>query len=293
MNKFLFDFRNPLRMNVRVSLPGIRIDFHEMQFGDIDFIIPDHTHSYFETSYIADGSGLFSYIQDSGFEKKRVTIQYGPGTLIQTGPGLVHNIKPVTKSRVIYWTWEAVSGPLCRAIKPIECSSDAKQAVYPFIQAIINECIRPWKDSARAVRSLITHLLRAECGLFHCAEVRVPLVGRIPHSGLAHKALTFIRDNFFQDLSLADLARQFRVGTRQMIRILKSHEPPIRFCEELRRARVQAACQLFIRNRSLKVKEAARQCGFGDEYYFSRTFKRMTGVSPEQFRRAPVKKETS
>jgi AraC-like DNA-binding protein len=51
----------------------------------------------------------------------------------------------------------------------------------------------------------------------------------------------------------------------------------------LRRERItQAKRRLF--DSADTIKEIARQCGYGDQFYFSRDFRRMAGCAPTEFR---------
>jgi len=59
-------------------------------------------------------------------------------------------------------------------------------------------------------------------------------------------------------------------------------EPPSLF---LIRRRVERAAQL-IRESRLKLADVAEQMGYSDVYFFSRQFKKITGVSPGRWRRA-------
>ena len=49
------------------------------------------------------------------------------------------------------------------------------------------------------------------------------------------------------------------------------------------RLKVQKACEL-LETTDMKVGEVARYLGYGDQYYFSRTFKKIMGVSPKVYR---------
>lgn len=51
----------------------------------------------------------------------------------------------------------------------------------------------------------------------------------------------------------------------------------------LARCRIRRACQL-LRHSTLSVGAVANSVGFEDHFYFSRTFRRITGVSPTAYR---------
>jgi AraC-like DNA-binding protein len=49
-------------------------------------------------------------------------------------------------------------------------------------------------------------------------------------------------------------------------------------------SQINLAQALMIQHPSLSNKELAERCGFGDEFHFSKQFKRVTQLSPRQFR---------
>ncbi|MEI8196996.1 MAG: AraC family transcriptional regulator [Phycisphaerae bacterium] len=57
--------------------------------------------------------------------------------------------------------------------------------------------------------------------------------------------------------------------------------PPARYRNQLL---IDEACRLM-QGRQMSIKRVARACGFCDEFHFSRSFKRVVGVTPSDFRR--------
>ena len=47
--------------------------------------------------------------------------------------------------------------------------------------------------------------------------------------------------------------------------------------------KIQRSCQLLF-NTGVKIKDVAKEMGYDDPYYFSRLFKKLMGISPEQYR---------
>ena len=52
----------------------------------------------------------------------------------------------------------------------------------------------------------------------------------------------------------------------------------------LTRMRIEHAKTSLVHNRNLTVQAIAAECGFCDQYYFSRCFKKLTGISPKAYR---------
>ncbi len=58
--------------------------------------------------------------------------------------------------------------------------------------------------------------------------------------------------------------------------------------EYLTKLRIAQAKRYLVQNKSYTVSEIARLCGFTDPYYFSRCFKKQTGLSPKAYRNEKV-----
>ena len=56
----------------------------------------------------------------------------------------------------------------------------------------------------------------------------------------------------------------------------------INFTDYLADIRIKHAIQLLEQNK-LSVSELAEKCGYSDPLYFSRVFKKITGVSPSKY----------
>ncbi|MDZ7936109.1 MAG: AraC family transcriptional regulator [Emticicia sp.] len=95
-------------------------------------------------------------------------------------------------------------------------------------------------------------------------------------------AIEFFKVNIDKQLTLQDVADVVNLSPSHFSFLFKNKTgfSPIEYFNHLK---IQKACQylLFTDNR---IKEISFQLGIDDQYYFSRLFKKVMGVSPEEYR---------
>ena len=91
-----------------------------------------------------------------------------------------------------------------------------------------------------------------------------------------------IENHFTDSISVDELAERCYVSRTQMFRLFKAEtgKTPVDYRNELR---IKKACQL-IQDGECSVSEIAEMLGFESIYYFSRVFKKYTGISPSKFK---------
>ena len=86
-------------------------------------------------------------------------------------------------------------------------------------------------------------------------------------------------------LDMAKVAREFGYNSDHIRRVFKEDfgETPMDFLDGLRLAQAKV---LLKKLPDHSVAEISEQCGFADRFYFSRFFKKQTGMTPSQYRKA-------
>ncbi|MEM8868152.1 MAG: helix-turn-helix domain-containing protein [Verrucomicrobiota bacterium] len=95
-------------------------------------------------------------------------------------------------------------------------------------------------------------------------------------------AKSYIQDRFQERISLDEAAQAVNASTRHFCKVFKQ-ATGITFTDYLARVRVEKAKHL-LQNPCLRVSEIAFETGFESISQFNRSFKRITGVTPTQFR---------
>ncbi|RED65537.1 response regulator [Cohnella lupini] len=99
---------------------------------------------------------------------------------------------------------------------------------------------------------------------------------------LIDKSIAYISANYTSEISLQQLANLVHMSKNYFCLQFKQHTG-LNFIDYLIRLRIGKAKEL-LRNHGLKIYEVAERAGFNDVKYFSKLFKRMTGLSPVDYR---------
>jgi AraC-like DNA-binding protein len=100
--------------------------------------------------------------------------------------------------------------------------------------------------------------------------------------GLINDTIHYMRLHLHERLNVGNLAALNNMSASHFSNLFRKSTgmPPIDYFIHLK---MQKACQLLY-SPTLKIKEIAYTIGYDDPYYFSRIFKKLMGLSPEQYR---------
>ena len=130
--------------------------------------------------------------------------------------------------------------------------------------------------SALALESIATELLIA------ASRQHSQRAERRPPQWLK-RVKDFLRENFAEPPSLEELAKAVGVHPTHLSRVFRQFE----HCtvgDFIREARIEYARQRMLRSNDPLV-DIALAAGFADQTHFTRTFRRITGMTPTEFRR--------
>lgn len=96
------------------------------------------------------------------------------------------------------------------------------------------------------------------------------------------KILGFIQNNYSEEITLKDLASGASICEREVQRAFQNviHQSPIQY---LIQYRIGKACQMLDTGEQ-SIIEICNSCGFSSPSYFSKTFKKIVGCTPTEYR---------
>jgi AraC-like DNA-binding protein len=101
-------------------------------------------------------------------------------------------------------------------------------------------------------------------------------------SRIVRRAKDYIADHKFDAIKLEQIARALNVSPFHFCRRFKL-ETGLTFVEYLSRVRIEQA-ELLLHNKNLRVSEIAYDVGFQSLTHFNRTFRKLVGSSPTEYR---------
>lgn len=105
---------------------------------------------------------------------------------------------------------------------------------------------------------------------------------KIKHQDVIFKATAYIKEHLSERISLDQTAAQVFLSKSYFCRILKS-ELGCTFTEYVNRLRIERSKTLLTSSR-MTISEISSAVGFEDQSYFTRIFKKQTGLSPGKYR---------
>lgn len=106
--------------------------------------------------------------------------------------------------------------------------------------------------------------------------------GKWPDKDPVDQAIDFLSKKIDQALTLDQIAAAVNLSPSHFSYVFKKRTgySPIEYFNHLK---IQQACQFLLFTR-LRVKEVAQELGIRDAHYFSRLFKKVMGMSPDEYR---------
>jgi AraC-like DNA-binding protein len=136
-------------------------------------------------------------------------------------------------------------------------------------------------ESVYGLLSLLHHL-SASAGSRPVADKIYTCTGSSAGDSRINSAVAFMRANYFQAITLEDVARKARMTKGAFCRSIRKRTGKT-YAESLSEIRINHTCNRLL-NSSDTVSEIAYQAGYNNVTHFHRCFKRLKGCTPKEFR---------
>jgi len=152
-------------------------------------------------------------------------------------------------------------------------------AVLPENQAAVRSCFDYAFVNAKSCSQLMKLLFLQLDAYIQDEQKKLNQKARKP----INEAVQFINMNFARQISQTDVADASNVSTAYLSRLFKE-EMNVGFQEYLTGVRLKNA-ERMLAETNMTVKEIALAVGYPDEKYFSRIYKKVTGIKPSEYRK--------
>lgn len=204
-----------------------------------------------------------------------------PGTVFFRRPNMkIHGILPYSSYGILLDTIPVDDLPLVSRF-------NASHTIYSFFQDIYASYLSGGENEhlkmKAAIYSIVYYLKENQNGV--SSDRRSASVQY--HSERLNELTNYINANLDQRLTLSDLSKECGISPSFLCRLFKQAYGETVF-SYLQGQRIQKAKKMLIET-SAPIKEVCFSCGFENESYFYRTFKKSQRITPTEFRRVHQK----
>lgn len=152
--------------------------------------------------------------------------------------------------------------------------------VHPlYIDSLSGEILREIEEAENEVQvsALVPRMIRRYCLL-------VQSYSREHYSGVVRNVLNFVDFHYMEPLNLESLALKYAVN-KNYLSTRFHKEVGMTVTDYINLTRVRRSLKL-LSGTSLSMPEIAERCGFSDANYYTRTFKKIHGTTPNEYRKS-------
>ncbi len=166
----------------------------------------------------------------------------------------------------------------CIIINTLFRKSVERGGVHPIhIDSVSSEFAKKieLRSTVEDIQKLIYEMVKVYCQLVNKYSVK-------DYSPTVQKVIVMIESNLASDLTLSVLANTLNINASYLSTVFKK-ETGKTVTGYVNEKRIELAQEL-LKTTNLQVQTIAQYCGIVDVHYFTRLFKKLTGVSPKQYR---------
>lgn len=224
-------------------------------------IVVEHWHNHIEVILVMKGEAEFTVRQEKYMGKK--------GDVFFINRTNLHSVFTKNKCHILGFVIpvneELSSLPIGLDYNPIVKNPD----IQNLLMMLYNEYPSKNNGIIKAYVKLITKLIIREVFPNDMLKTDKPVID-------------YIKDHYFEKISIDDIAKSVNLSKYYFIHKFKE-ENGITVNSYLTNIRIEKAIELL--NNNNKTVEVAEKCGFSDEGYFCKVFKKVMGLSVRDYKK--------
>ncbi|MDQ6422275.1 AraC family transcriptional regulator [Paenibacillus sp. LHD-117] len=250
----------------------------------------DHFHSHYEVYYLMSGSRIY-FIKDRSYSVEQ-------GDLVFIDKEVLHRTMQSGDAShervVIHFTdeWlrslgpehaELLATPFAKEIHVLRLSRQESLAIDAAVRGMLNEAQHREPGFALAVPHAVSGMLLSSARYIarHQPE---PFRHASPLHAKISEIVRYINGHYNEPLRLSDLSERFFISPHYLSRMFKE-VTGFPFTDYVVLTRVKEA-QRLLRETELTVSVIAERVGFDNFSHFGKTFKKVSSVSPREYRKS-------
>lgn len=261
-----------------------------------DIQVPWHWHEEYECTYIFHGTVWYNTPQGRFLLEEGDGIFLNSGTLHTSEAVPEHTCKKsdlVFHGRLIYGSRDSILYQ--KYMQPL-MAPDAFQTLVlrknvPWhfeILGRIKKASRLCQNKPEGYEFTVRNLLSDIFFDLYCYQNAPSQESSAATASESHRIkqmLLYLQENYARPVTIAELASHANICERECLRCFKRmlHLSPIQYLIHYRIAR---SC-ILLRESDLSILEISSRCGFESPSYFTKTFHRIVGSTPTQYRNTP------
>lgn len=258
--------------------------FDAEELSKLDLRMHGHSHTIYHLIYYLEGANSILIGDD--------IVEISAGQMVLIEPDIYHNVIPREPrdcsfltlmftyqcgEKLLSISFEQLLEKLAGyPVRPKSVIDDRKGALRPFFTMLEKEIMGSDEEDLKRVSYCLAGLLNEVLG----SSLKRDHLKAIPEDILAVQKYMLM--NLDSSITIEDLKEVSHLSRSQLIGKFKQHcgMSPIDF---LIHARIEKS-KTYLLHSTKRIKEIAWLCGFQSEYYFCKTFKKRTNMTPGKFR---------
>lgn len=99
----------------------------------------------------------------------------------------------------------------------------------------------------------------------------------------------YIRNHYMDDIDFSDISSRMGFSSAYLTKLFNKYvgNTPLKYLTDVR---IHEAKHLLL-NTTLPIREVGEKVGYPDQFHFSKTFRKLTGINPTAYRQKPQMEE--